>query len=49
VLPKLEIYGHHPLSPTESAVDAKKAMLIEQIRGLPGMTPEKMQGIINNM
>lgn len=44
-LPKLEIYGHHPESPTEGTVELQRLIAIEQLKRLPNMDEGKLREI----
>jgi hypothetical protein len=46
-LPKLEIYGHHELSPTEPTVQLRRMRIYEEAKAMKHMTPEKLQQLEN--
>jgi hypothetical protein len=46
-LPKLEIYGHHELSPTTTTVQLQRMMAMEQIKKLDYLSDEKKLEIEN--
>jgi len=49
ILPDLEIFGHHSQSPTSPNVASQKDFIMQMVKNMPGMNPEKLDGIQNLM